>query len=279
MKIFTKLFKVMGIKIIKYQKYLKLVNSEKNYIKNLQQSENYKNLIKELIINNQNLKFKNIEIKSQNLQDLIVLDLFGFKNNGIFIEAGACDGILNSNSYLLEKEFSWSGLLVEPLKDYFIELKKNRKVNCENYALYSDDSENARFLMTDSNDLSTLKGFENNDIHDENRKKNLEITVRTITLTHLLDNLFFPKEIDFLSLDTEGSELEILKDFNFEKYLIKVICVEHNQNKNRKLIQKYLEQKKYTRIEFPIIEIDDFYIHKSFNPKNIYFKFNSFQKS
>ena len=171
MKIFTKLFKAMGIKIIKYQKYLKLVNSEKNYINNLQQSENYKNLIKELIINNQNLKFKKIEIKSQNLQDLIVLDLFGFKNKGIFIEAGACDGILNSNSYLLEKEFSWSGLLVEPLKDYFIELKKNRKVNCENYALYSDDSENARFLMTDSNDLSTLKGFENNDIHDENRKK------------------------------------------------------------------------------------------------------------
>lgn len=278
MKIFAKFFKIMGIKIIKFQKYLKLVNSEKNYINNLQQSENYKNLIKELIIKNQNFKFKTLEIKSQNLQDLIVLDLFGFKNNGIFIEAGACDGILNSNSYLLEKEFSWTGLLVEPLNDYFIELKKNRKVNCENYALYSDDSENARFLMTDSNDLSTLSGFENNDIHDENRKKNLEISVRTITLTHLLDNLSFPSEIDFLSLDTEGSELEILKAFNFEKYLIKVICVEHNQNKNRNLIQEYLEQKKYTRIDFPIIEIDDFYIHNNFNPKNKIFEFDSFRE-
>ena len=65
--------------------------------------------------------------------------------------------------------------------------------------------------MTDLNDLSTLKGFETSDIHDENRKKNMEISVRTVTLAHLLDNLSFPNEIDFLSLDTEGSELEILK--------------------------------------------------------------------
>ena len=56
MKIFAKFFKVMGIKIIKFQKYLKLVNSEKNYINNLQQSENYKILIKELIIKNQKLQ-------------------------------------------------------------------------------------------------------------------------------------------------------------------------------------------------------------------------------
>ena len=278
MKIFVKFFKLIGIKVLKFQKYLKLVNSEKNYIKNLEQTEKYKILIKELIIKSQSYKFKTLQIKSQNLQDLITLDLFGFKNNGIFIEAGACDGILNSNTYLLEKEFSWSGLLVEPLNDYFIELKKNRNVNCENYALYSNNSKDAKFLMTDLNDLSTLKGFETTDIHDENRKKNMEISVKTVTLAHLLDNLSFPNEIDFLSLDTEGSELEILKAFNFEKYIIKVICVEHNQNKNRKLIQEYLEQKKYIRIEFPIIDIDDFYIHNSFEPKNKYFEFNSFRK-
>ena len=124
MKIFEKFFKLIGIKVLRFQKYLKLVNSEKNYINNLEQTEKYRNLIKELIIKSQSFKFKTLQIKSQNLQDLITLDLFGFKNNGIFIEAGACDGILNSNTYLLEKEFSWSGLLVEPLNDYFIELKK-----------------------------------------------------------------------------------------------------------------------------------------------------------
>ena len=55
MKFFAKFFKVMGIKIIKFQKYLKLVNSETNYTNNLQQSENYKNLIKEMIDHENNI--------------------------------------------------------------------------------------------------------------------------------------------------------------------------------------------------------------------------------
>ena len=45
-----------------------------------------------------------LKIKSQNLQDLITLDLFGFKKKGV-LEAGACDGILNSNTFLLEKTY------------------------------------------------------------------------------------------------------------------------------------------------------------------------------
>ena len=114
-----KLLNLIGIEILKIKKYQKLINSEKRYVENLKTTEEFKKLIKELIIKSENLPANVYQnIKSQNLQDLIVLDLFGFKKKGVFIEAGACDGILNSNTFLLEKNYEWTGLLVEPVSEY-----------------------------------------------------------------------------------------------------------------------------------------------------------------
>jgi len=263
---------IFKLKITKLKKFNKLVNSEKNYLISLSSIENYKNLIKNIIIDNEkvDLMLSN-NIKSQNLQDLVVLDLLGFKKNGIFIEAGACDGIVNSNTYLMEKSFSWDGLLIEPIKDYFQELKNNRNVMCMNYALSSKIDNSVDFLITDSKDLSTLKGYEDSDYHLENRQNHKLTKVNTTTLNNLLMELSFPKDIDFLSLDTEGSELEILNTINFEKYKIKIICVEHNFNINRENIYKFLHDKNYKRIDIPIIDIDDFYILNNFTPENKYF--------
>ena len=150
--------------------YLKLINSEKNYIQNLKTSEEFKKLIKELVIKNENLPEGTYQkIKSQNLQDLIVLDLFGFKRKGVFIEAGACDGILNSNTFLLEKNYEWTGLLVEPIKEYYLQLKQNRDVIISNVALSQVNNQQLDFLITASKDLSTIKGYEDSDFHSENR--------------------------------------------------------------------------------------------------------------
>jgi len=171
----------------------------------------------------------------------------------------------------MEKSFSWDGLLIEPIKDYFQELKNNRNVMCMNYALSSKIDNSVDFLITDSKDLSTLKGYEDSDYHLENRQNHKLTKVNTTTLNNLLMELSFPKDIDFLSLDTEGSELEILNTINFEKYKIKIICVEHNFNINRENIYKFLHDKNYKRIDIPIIDIDDFYILNNFTPENKYF--------
>ena len=100
MKLISKLIETLfNLKIVRSKKFYKLINSEKNYIISLSSIENYKNLIKNLILDNEkvNNEYKK-NIKSQNLQDLVALDLLGFKRNGIFIEAGACNGIINSNT-------------------------------------------------------------------------------------------------------------------------------------------------------------------------------------
>ena len=255
--------------------YLKLINSEKNYIQNLKTGEEFKKLIKELVIKNENLPEDTYQkIKSQNLQDLIALDLFGFKRNGVFIEAGACDGILNSNTFLLEKNYEWTGLLVEPIKEYYLQLEQNRDVIISNVALSQVNNQQLDFLITPSKDLSTIKGYEDNDFHSGNRK-NYNITkVPTKTLDQLIVENLQNIEIDFLSLDTEGSEFDIIKSLDLLKHRINVICVEHNFSMNRDLIHNHLLENNYKKLNFPFMQIDDFYILNTFFPKNKYFQFN-----
>ena len=271
----NKLLTFIDIKIIKIKKYQKLLNSEKNYVQSLKTIEEFKKLIKELVINSENLQQNTYEnIKSQNLQDLIALDLFGFKRRGVFIEAGACDGILNSNTYLMEKNYDWTGLLVEPINEYYLQLEQNRDVITSNVALSNINNQQLDFLITTNKDLSTLSGYEDNDYHSENRKNYNIKKVRTKTLDQLIIENFQNIEIDFLSLDTEGSELDIIKSIDLFKHRINVICVEHNFNRNRDLIQNHLMKNNYKKLNFPFLQIDDFYILKNFFPENKYFRFN-----
>jgi FkbM family methyltransferase len=274
-KLINKLLNFFGIRVIKVKMYLKLINSEKNYIQNLKTGEEFKKLIKELVIKNENLPEDTYQkIKSQNLQDLIALDLFGFKRNGVFIEAGACDGILNSNTFLLEKNYEWTGLLVEPIKEYYLQLEQNRDVIISNVALSQVNNQQLDFLITPSKDLSTIKGYEDNDFHSGNRK-NYNITkVPTKTLDQLIVENLQNIEIDFLSLDTEGSEFDIIKSLDLLKHRINVICVEHNFSMNRDLIHNHLLENNYKKLNFPFMQIDDFYILNTFFPKNKYFQFN-----
>jgi FkbM family methyltransferase len=202
------------------------------------------------------------------------LDLFGFKKKGVFIEAGACDGILNSNTFLLEKNYEWTGLLVEPVSEYYLQLDKNRGVATANVAISQVNNKQTDFLITANKDLSTIKGYEDNDYHSENRKDYNIQKVLTKTLDQLIVENLQNFEIDFLSLDTEGSELDIIKSLNFLKHRINVICVEHNLTINRNLIHNHLLENNYKKLLFPFLQIDDFYVLNTFSPKNKYFQLN-----
>ena len=271
----NKLLNIIGIEVVKIKKYQKLINSEKNYIQNLKTTEEFKKLVKEMVVKSENLPEDTLQnIKSQNLQDLIALDLFGFKRKGVFIEAGACDGILNSNTFLLEKNYEWTGLLVEPISEYYIQLEQNRDVITSNVAISQVNNKQLDFLITANKDLSTLKGYEDSDYHSENRKNYNIKKVSTKTLGQLIIENLQNIEIDFLSLDTEGSEFDIIKSLNFLNHRINVICVEHNFNTNRDLIHNHLLENNYKKLYFHFLQIDDFYILNTFSPKNKYFQFN-----
>ena len=166
---------------------------------------------------------------SQIGQDLEVVKFYNKKNNGFFIEVGASDGILYSNTYLLEKQYNWKGICCEPIPQKFRELVKNRPNSiCCREAVYSQSGLTLTFDISNNNHL--LSGIAK---HIDKYKayvdlKKTVIRVQTITLLDVLDKAKAPSFIEYMSLDTEGSELEILKHFDFKKYTFGLIDLEHN---------------------------------------------------
>ncbi len=100
-------------------------------------------------LNNNNEYFFNKKSYSQIEQDLKVLKYFDYKKNGYFIEVGANDGIKLSNTYLLEKDYNWKGICIEPVPSIFNKLKKNRKSINLNYAVYNVDNKIVNLKVAD----------------------------------------------------------------------------------------------------------------------------------
>ena len=149
---------------------------------------------------------------------------------------------------MLEKEYNWNGILCEPSKGWHKPLKQNRpNVIIDHRCVWSESGKKINFKQCEINTLSTIEGFECLDQYSENRKSSKTYSVETVTLTDLLKHHKAPKEIDYLSIDTEGSEYEILKNHNFEKYSFKVITCEHNFAPQRNNINDLLIAKGYKR--------------------------------
>ena len=236
-------------------KYVTKINDDLNFNILCQFSKNYLKLKK-------TLKYSN----SQSLQDLFVLSYLNFKKKGFFIEIGAADGVYISNTILLEKKFKWNGILAEPLKRFHKSLKNNRNAKIETDLVYSKSNKKLLFreVLNSENSsaiFSTIDHFSSNDLHSKSRKESNLYELNTISLNDLLTKYSSPHVIDYLSIDTEGSEYKILKSVNFKKYIFKVITCEHNYTKNRDKIYKLLTSNGYKRVLKKISKEDDWYIY------------------
>ena len=207
--------------------------------------------------------------KSQLGQDIFVVANSDNKKENFFIEFGATDGLTISNTYLLEKEFNWKGILIEPASIWHQNLEKNRNCIIDKRCIYSKSGEKISFLVVQNNQkaepgLSSLEEYAANgdwssNLRLKNSKKEI---VETITLDDLLDFYNAPRFIDYMSVDTEGSEFDILKSIDFKKRKIKIITVEHNYHKNRGKINNLLEKNGYLRVYKDFSKFDDWYILK-----------------
>lgn len=108
--------------------------------------------------------------------------------------------------------------------------------------------------------FSTIDSFTDHDNHSETRNSGQKYSVKTNSLFDLLQKQKVPPVIDFLSIDTEGSEFEILKDFDFSRYSFMVITCEHNFTLNRERIFELLTCNGYSRIHESFSQHDDWYI-------------------
>ena len=199
--------------------------------------------------------------ESQLGQDIFALCELAGQRNGYFVEFGAGDGKYLSNSFLLEKEFGWTGILSEPNRWLFEHLLKNRSnAILEPCCVWTRTDEELEFNAVADSYFSTINSFSDSDDHSETRIRGQKYFVKTISLFDLLQKYKAPPVIDFLSIDTEGSEFEILKDFDFSMYSFKVIACEHNFTSNRERIFELLTRNGYSRIHESFSQHDDWYI-------------------
>lgn len=199
--------------------------------------------------------------RSQLRQDLFVLSEVECKKGGYFVEFGAANGIDLSNTFLLEKEFSWTGILAEPARVWQKHLKTNRpNTFIETQCVWKNSNSRLTFNETEVPELSTVDSFSDKDSHRNTRLEGRKYEVQTISMHDLLVKYSAPKYIDYLSIDTEGSEYEILKAFDFNEFSFGIITVEHNYTPQRELIFALLTSHGYERKYEMISEFDDWYV-------------------
>ncbi len=199
------------------------------------------------------------EMQSQLGQDLFALVSAQMRRKGFFVEFGAGDGVHLSNTFILEKKFGWRGILAEPLAEYHELLRMNRDCNIDTNCVWSSSDNRLEFVS--SGYLSTLEAYRDSDMHSEARKTGSIYTVTTISLFDLLKKHKAPNEINFLSIDTEGSELEILKAFPWNtSYRIEAIACEHNYSVHRAETASLLQSVGYRQVCRNISAHDDWFV-------------------
>lgn len=200
--------------------------------------------------------------QAQLFQDLFVLWSTKEKRRGYFVDIGACDGVFLSNTLLLERDYGWRGIVAEPNPLFTAKLKKNRGAMVSTQCVWSVSGQKLAFKQVAEPEYSTLKDIDPQDSHEDRgvRSKFTTVEVRSVSLNDLLTKAKAPAHIDFLSLDTEGSELEILQAVDFEKWKFGHICVEHNFTPRRQEIFELLQSHGYTRVMPNVSRWDDWYV-------------------
>lgn len=177
-----------------------------------------------------------LEYYSQYKQDEFLNKVvFKGKTDGVFVDIGANDGISFSNTYFFEKELKWTGVCFEPLESAFQKLQANRtSINIKACASNEDKFD---FFLSISGYGEMLSGLKSKyDVRHLQRVYTTikeyggtieEIEIKCIDINKVLESNLI-KNVDFISIDTEGNELEILKTINFEKIHVKAITVENN---------------------------------------------------
>ena len=199
---------------------------------------------------------------SQISQDLLVLYFSQFKKDGFFVEIGAADGFYLSNTLFLEN-FGWKGIIAEPLPRWHQKIRQ-RKCHVDLRCVY--EKSNSKLIFDDVFDNPELSGITEDLDQDNNaslRKNSTKLEVDTISLNDLLEEYKAPNKIDYISVDTEGSEFKILKNFNFKRYDVKIFTVEHNfVESKRNNIFELMSANNFIRVFEKISQWDDWYIKK-----------------
>lgn len=188
--------------------------------------------------------------------DLVAYALHNGKKDGFYVDIGAHNGIEISNTLLFEN-LGWSGFCVEANPKTFESLRKNRKCDCYNLAVFSKNVGTMKMATTSA---SVLDSLEVNLTENHRKRMRFEggrneglqyVEVQSATFGEIMAHYPRVSHIDFMSLDIEGGEFEVLKGIDFDKYTFSLMAIEHNGvSESIENITKLLESKGYKMLFF-----------------------------
>ncbi len=209
---------------------------------------------------------------SQGGEDAILLATFKYVLNiqqGFFVDVGAYHPTKGSNTFLLYRD-GWKGINIEPnikfigeferlrKRDINLQIGISRSVSKQNYYILSDDS--------------TMNSFSMENIERLGLKESITQTIQleTFPLEFIFEKYLENSQVDFLNIDTEGFEMEVLQSNNWQKFRPKVIAIEQNNifslsDVIESEVNKYLTQLGYLAFAKNLIVKDVstvFYIQK-----------------
>jgi len=183
-----------------------------------------------------------VRFHGQLLQDAFVVAATNSMKHGQFVEIGVGDGCHLSNTLTLERDFQWKGLLIEANPFFWPQIEKNRPAAALARTAVLGS---ARGPLTFRHvggfpELSALENYAASDQHD--RSKADELSVETRGIVDVLQENGIPRTVDYVSLDVEGPEIEILEAMLAANYRPRVLTVEHNRLPERiETLTKLLE--------------------------------------
>lgn len=201
---------------------------------------------------------------SQFDEDKILSKIFKTVKKGICVEVGANDGINDSTTYHFERK-GWQCVLIEPNPDLCKSIRSVRKAqlfecaasdkNGEVYLNVAEGKGRAHGVSTICNDQKAIEFIESFGF----KIKSVKINIRT--LDDMLNELQRISKIDFITIDVEGNELNVLKGFDLNKWKPTILIIEDNSYYKDDTIVRYLKSEGYIR--FRRTGVNDWYSHKS----------------
>jgi len=202
--------------------------------------------------------------RSQCGQDEYIDIAYQGRRNGVFFEAGAGDGDALSNTWFFEKHRGWTGVCVEPNIESLAMLRANRSCHIFGDAIGADRRDDVGFwevtggtrlcsALDEACDHNRLDSF----IKQYGGQKSL-VPVRVFTTQQVLDK-FGIVRIDYMSLDTDGNELDVLRGIDWSRTFVGMLTIENIGNDRG--IREFMADRGYNHVSH--LMWDDVFAHES----------------
>jgi FkbM family methyltransferase len=211
---------------------------------------------------------------SQFGEDVILSSYFNNNYKGVCVEVGADDGISGSNTYHFEKK-GWNCICVEPVLESYNKCKliRDNVINCC-ISDYNKDNVDFSVVTLNNTNTSAISSLKIDDrlitSHESHNPEVYIVKVNVRTLTSIFKDNNFPIDIDFISIDTENTELDVVKGIRFDEYNIKFLVIENNFNEP--FVEEYLILQNFKKIKRNAV--NDIYVNNNYINSNIFNKYN-----